>query len=65
MRLIIEGDKKYLEIIKRENRLRAIRYGLKMSIEEKIKKDESKEDIPGPVKQPVKKQIKKTGTKRK
>ena len=32
-RLIIEGDKKYLETIMRENRLRVSKYGLKMFFE--------------------------------
>ena len=44
MRLIIEGSKKYLELIKRENRLRALKNGLKMTIEEKIKEQKPKAD---------------------
>lgn len=42
MKLIIEGSKKYLELIKRENRLRALKNGLKMTIEEKVKEQKSK-----------------------
>jgi hypothetical protein len=51
MKLIIEGDKKYLDIILKDNRNRAIKYGLKMSIqksESKIQKDEPKIETPLP-----------------
>ena len=66
MKLIIEGDKKYLDIILKDNRSRATKYGLKMSIisiqksEPKIQKDEPEIETPLPkeaitVKKPVKK----------
>jgi hypothetical protein len=51
MKLIIEGDKKYLDIILKDNRNRAIKYGLKMSIDKsksKIQKDEPEIDTPLP-----------------
>jgi hypothetical protein len=63
MKLIIEGDKKYLDVIIKDNRNRAIKYGLKMSIqksESKIQKNEPEINTPLPKEATiVKKSIKK------
>lgn len=51
-RLVIEGDKKQLEVIVRENRTRASRYGIKMFFDKPDSKP--KKDVQKPVKQQVK-----------
>ncbi|WP_421809058.1 hypothetical protein [Flagellimonas sp.] len=45
-KLIIEGDRKYLDVIVRENRTRASKYGLKMFFEEPKQKPEKVEQKP-------------------
>lgn len=51
--LTIKGDKKQLEVIMRENRIRASRYGLKMSMEEP-KAEKPQKEVEKPVKQQAK-----------
>jgi hypothetical protein len=44
-KLTITGERKYLELIQRENRLRSAKYNLKFSFEEPKAKEEPLEDV--------------------
>lgn len=53
-KLTIDGDKRQLEVIERENRIRASRHALKFSYSEEAPKIEPKSEKSEPLKQQVK-----------